>query len=114
MDSDTDSARVCPSCNQQAAWALIFRRASDLFLLGQALHLTYFSVVRRKAPFTPNPPIVKLDDLFHFTNSHPYEAILGAIDGLKEASQPGLGDPGAARRNKKMPFFGGAFSRPKG
>ena len=25
-------------------------------------------------------PIVKLGDLFHFTNSHPYEAILGAID----------------------------------
>ena len=25
-------------------------------------------------------PTVKLGDLFHFTNSHPYEAILGAID----------------------------------
>jgi hypothetical protein len=25
-------------------------------------------------------PIVKLGDLFHFTNAHPYEAILGAID----------------------------------
>ena len=35
---------------------------------------------RAKTGTHQTSPIVKLGDLFHFTNSHPYEAILGTID----------------------------------